>query len=255
MILWMFFFLMNKKNQPWNMIEYISVHLILPDVRRLPQMMLVSYLHGFIHAFPHCLGQAHFLRLLIELCFCLHVSIRSSSTQVHSGSRFSGTPQASKFSASLCFSDTACDPAVAHPKAVLPTTSFPSSFGRRTWIWQQRSETFCKITYRKDTVYLQGKQCHLWYRQWTARRPLYSASSTSQKPFKALLSDFSHFCCFRHPAWNTAVSGILLLNTLLCLFKCNIQKVPLNEKICSSVFSEPHNVYNVWIISPSFPLS
>lgn len=25
-----------------------------------------------------------------------------------------------------------------------------------------KSEVSCKITYRKDTVYLQGKQCHLW---------------------------------------------------------------------------------------------
>lgn len=42
-----------------------------------------------------------------------------------------------------------------------------------------------------------------------------------------------------------AVSGILLLNTLLTFFNCNTQKVPLNEKICLPVFYEPCHVYRV----------
>lgn len=117
---------------------------------------------------------------------------------------------------------------------------------------------FCKITYRKDTVYLQGKQCHLWskYRQancvW---RHLHPASSTLQKSSTALFSNFNHFCHFRYSAWKTAVSGILLLNTLLTLFKCSIWKVHLNEEIFSSMFSEPHNVYNVLSDLPRFLLS
>lgn len=42
-----------------------------------------------------------------------------------------------------------------------------------------------------------------------------------------------------------AISSILLLNTLPTFFNCNTQKVPLNEKICLSVFYEPRNVYRV----------
>lgn len=188
---------------------------------------------GFYRHSPTALGRLTFSGDSSDYVLVLYVSMCLSCIQVLSGSSFSGTPWSSKSSASLNFSDTEPATQLLHTsKALLYTMSFTSSFDSNIWIWQQRSGMFCKITYRTDTVYLQGKQCYLWskYRQancvW---RHLHPASSTPQKLFRALFSNFNHFCCFGYSAWKTAISGILLLNTLLTLFKCSIWKVHLSE--------------------------
>lgn len=73
----------------------------------------------------------------------------------------------------LCFSlfvrHRASDATVAQPRAVLYTSIyFFQQFFQQLWQqhlnktgWSETSEMFCKTAHRKDTVYLQGKQCHL----------------------------------------------------------------------------------------------
>lgn len=253
----MFFFLMNEKNQPWNTIECISVCLILPDVRQPPPIALVAYPYGCLHTFPHCLGPAHFLWLIIELCCGLYISVCLTCAQVLPGSSCSGTPRASKFSASLCFSDT--EPVTQ----LLHTPRQCYEFSQQ--LWQEHLNMTAKVWnilqnyLQKGHSLFAGKTVPPVIQIQTAKCTETPPSSIlyTTKALQGPLQQFQSLMLFQTfclKYWNTAVSGILLLNTLLSLFECNIQKVPLNEKICSSVFSEPHNVYNVWIISPPFPL-
>lgn len=137
----------------------MSVCLILPDVRQLPSTTLMVYPHEFLHTFPQCLEQAHFLWPLIRPCsslfvwatlrFCL--ALASQAHHRHPSSLLQSISQTQSLWPHRCTTQGS----VTHHE-----------FFQQ--LWQQHlnktgwSEMFCKITYRKDIVYLQGKQCHLW---------------------------------------------------------------------------------------------
>lgn len=124
----------KKNNQKsWAVIEYMSVCLLLPDVRWLPSTTLMVYPHEFLLTFTNGGGRLIFSGYSSDLVLIYMFEPHSDSVWLYLLRHTRGIQV-------LCFSPflrhRACNATVALPRAVLYTTSFSSSFGSNTWTTQ-----------------------------------------------------------------------------------------------------------------------
>lgn len=124
--------------------------------------------------------------------------------------------------------------------------SFSSSFSSNTWIRQaglRHLRCFCKTAHRKETVYLQGKQCHLWSQTANCLETPRMQHPQHHESHSVLSSDTSVTLAGLGKHWNADISGKLLLHTRLIQIQHSKGSLKWRNRL--SVFSEPYKVYNV----------